>query len=83
MVQLYPDRTSPSIPSATSLKTIVWSASGPKTLSKGYVFVVGWGVPPYVDAVVNVDKVADGNGVVSTVTILDTGPVVVVMTGDA
>lgn len=69
------------MPSATSRNTIVWSASGPKTLSKGYVLVVG-PPPPYEDAVVKEDKVEDAVGVVSTVMARERAPSDVVMTGE-
>ena len=82
MVQLYPASTSSSMPSATSLNTIVWSASGPKTLSKGYVLVVG-PPPPYEEAVVNADRDDEAEGVVSIVIAFASAPSVVVMTGDA
>lgn len=83
MVQLYPDSTSLNMSSATSLNTVVLSASGPKTLSKGYVFVVGaWDDPPYEEAVVNVDDEDETSGVVSIVMFFDTAPSVLVINGD-
>jgi hypothetical protein len=69
--------------SATSLNTVVLSASGPKTLSNGYVFVVGaCDDPPYEEAVVNVDDEDETSGVVSIVMFLDTAPSVLVINGD-
>lgn len=70
------------MPSATSLNTIVWSASGPNTLSKGYVFVDGACAPPYDDAVVKEDKEEEAMGVVSTVMAFASAPSVVVITGE-
>jgi hypothetical protein len=69
--------------SATSLNIVVLSASGPNTLSNGYVFVVGaCDDPPYEEAVVNVDNDEDTRGVVSIVIAFDTAPSVVVINGD-
>jgi len=83
MVQLYPASTSLSISSATSLNTVVLSASGPNTLSKGYVLVVGaCDDPPYEEAVVNVDEEDEASGVVSIVIFLETAPSVEVINGD-
>lgn len=81
-MQLYPASTSSSIPSATSLKIIVWSASGPNTWSKGYVFVLGPPPAPYDEAVVNEARDVEASGVVSTVICFDNGPPVVVIIGD-
>jgi hypothetical protein len=83
MVQLYPASTSLNISSATSLNTVVLSASGPNTLSKGYVLVVGaCDDPPYEEAVVNVDEEDEASGVVSIVIFFDTAPSVEAINGD-
>lgn len=62
---------------------MVLSASGPKTLSNGYVLVVGaCDDPPYEEAVVNDDRDDEASGVVSIVMAFDTAPSVVVINGD-
>ena len=61
---------------------MVWSASGPRTLSNGYVLVEGACDPPYEEAVVNVAREDEVNGVVSTVMFLPSAPEVVVMIGE-
>lgn len=56
-VQLYPCITSSNMGLTTSLYTIAWSASGPKTRSNGYVLVGGRVTTPRLEMGVEVSMV--------------------------